>query len=54
MVLIEFFHDGELLGGYSLSGTNYRDIVHTLCDLADDYNVPRSEIKMKERTVFDD
>lgn len=47
MGMMVFYYKGIELGAYSVRGTNHRDLVHTLFELADDYNVPRNEIKVK-------
>ena len=48
MKLIEFYHKGKLLGGYSEDGTEYRDFVHMMAELSDDYDVPKEEIEVRE------
>lgn len=48
MKVIEFYHDGVLLGGYSKDGTDHRDLVQRLFEFADDYDVSRDKIVVKE------
>lgn len=53
MVMINFYHKREFLGGYSIHSEDidHDYFVRTLFDLAEDYNVPRNEIKWKVERV---
>lgn len=53
MVLVNFYYDDTLLGGYSIHSedVDYDHYVHTLYELSDDYDVPRAEIKTKVERI---